>query len=88
MAIPTSTDVPWGNYAPCYAWGGGISASTSLVAGAATLVREYYITQSVLPSAALVKATLITGATDLSPGQYGSGAQQEIPDPPRPNNVE
>ena len=45
------------------------------------------------PSAALVKATLINGAWDMSPGQYGTGATQEIPpvwDAPNdlPNNVE
>jgi subtilisin family serine protease len=89
-AIPTSTDVLWGNYTsnPYYAWGGGTSASTPLVAGAAALVREYYVIQGLSPSAALVKATLINGATDLSPGQYGTGVHQEIPDPPRPNNVQ
>ncbi|HYI09732.1 MAG TPA: S8 family serine peptidase [Thermoanaerobaculia bacterium] len=31
------------------------------------------------PSAALVKATLINGAWDMSPGQYGTGATKEIP---------
>lgn len=31
------------------------------------------------PSAALVKATLINGAWDMAPGQYGSGASQELP---------
>jgi len=31
------------------------------------------------PSAALVKATLINGAWDMTPGQYGTGATQEIP---------
>jgi hypothetical protein len=45
------------------------------------------------PSAALVKATLVSGAWDMSPGQYGTGAGREIPpgwDSPRdlPNDVE
>ena len=31
------------------------------------------------PSAALVKATLIHGAFDLTPGQYGVGSTQEVP---------
>jgi hypothetical protein len=31
------------------------------------------------PSAALVKATLINGAWDMNPGQYGTGATKEIP---------
>ncbi len=35
--------------------------------------------QSFAPSAALVKATLINGAWDMAPGQYGMGATQEIP---------
>jgi hypothetical protein len=63
--------------------------ATPLVAGAAALVRQYYTDQaSITPSAALIKATLVNGAIDLSPGQYGTAARQEIPDPPRPNNVE
>jgi hypothetical protein len=45
------------------------------------------------PSAALVKATLVNGAWDMSPGQYGTGAGREIPpgwDSPHdlPNDVE
>lgn len=31
------------------------------------------------PSAALVKATLINGAWDMAPGQYGTGTTQEMP---------
>ncbi len=31
------------------------------------------------PSAALVKATFINGAWDMAPGQYGTGAQKEVP---------
>jgi subtilisin family serine protease len=75
-----------------YIFSGGTSMSTPLVAGAATLVREFYTTVEGLtapsPSAALIKATLLNGAFDMSPGQYGTGSTQEIPDPPRPNNVE
>jgi hypothetical protein len=68
---------------------GGTSMSTPLAAGAATLVRDFYQdNEGITPSAALIKATLVNGATDISPGQYGTGATQEIPDPPRPNNVE
>ncbi|MEM7581767.1 MAG: S8 family serine peptidase [Acidobacteriota bacterium] len=45
------------------------------------------------PSAALVKATLINGAWDMAPGQYGAGPAQELPpawDAGRdlPNNAE
>jgi subtilisin family serine protease len=75
-----------------YIFSGGTSMSTPLVAGAATLVREFYTDVEGLtapsPSAALIKATLLNGAFDMSPGQYGTGPTQEIPDPPRPNNVE
>jgi len=73
---------------PYYVFSGGTSMSTPLVAGAAALVREFYTDQGVTPSSALVKATLLNGAFDISPGQYGPGGFQEIPDPPRPNNVE
>jgi hypothetical protein len=31
------------------------------------------------PSSALVKATLINGAWDMAPGQYGTGSKKEIP---------
>jgi subtilisin family serine protease len=78
----------WGAYNSHYVYCGGTSMATPLVAGAAALVREYY--REVCnhsPTAALVKATLINGATDIYPGQYGTGSTQEIPTP-RPNNVE
>ncbi len=65
----------------------GTSMATPLAAGAAVLTRQYY-TDVVghTPSAALVKATLLNGAADMFPGQYGVGAQQEIPST-RPTNV-
>jgi subtilisin family serine protease len=79
----------WGTINSRYVYMGGTSMSTPLVAGTAALVREYYAdTEGIAPSAALIKATLVNGATDISPGQYGTGSDQEIPDPPRPNNVE
>jgi hypothetical protein len=71
-----------------YTFSGGTSMSTPLAAGAATLVREFYTNVPITPSAALIKATLLNGAFDMSPGQYGTGSDQEIPAPPRPNNVE
>jgi hypothetical protein len=75
---------------------GGTSMSTPLTAGAATLVRQYYVdgwhpnasritnpapvaADGFNPSSALVKATLVTGAWDMTPGQYGVGVTQEIP---------
>jgi len=60
--------------------------STPLTAGAAALVREYYVIDGLaVPSAALIKATLLNGAYDLNPGQYAL-AYQEIS--ARPNNVQ
>ena len=77
----------WGVYNANYLYCGGTSMSTPLTAGAAALVRQYYRTQkSHTPSAALIKATLINGARELSPGQYGTGPYLEVPI--RPNNVE
>jgi len=62
--------------------------STPLVAGRAALFRQYLVERAGIahPSAALLKAAMINGARSLSPGQYGTGATQEIP--PRPSNVE
>lgn len=78
----------WGAYDANYTYSGGTSMSTPLTAGTAALVREYYRTlRSHAPSAALVKATLINGAANLYPGQYGTGAYLEIP-ASRPNNVQ
>lgn len=77
----------WGVYNADYLYCGGTSMATPLTAGSAALVRQYYRTQkSIMPTAALIKATLINGARDMSPGQYGTGSYLEIPT--RPNNVE
>lgn len=69
-----------------YAYAAGTSFSTPLVAGTAAVVREYYtdIENLASPSAALLKATLINGAYDISPGQYGEGTYQEVSE--RPDN--
>jgi hypothetical protein len=67
----------WGNYAanPYYVYSGGTSMATPLMAGAATLVREYYVeTRGHAPSAALIKATLINSAVDIS--GYGNSTQE------------
>ncbi|WP_292465459.1 PGF-pre-PGF domain-containing protein [Methanolobus sp.] len=65
---------------PEYAYSSGTSMATPLVAGAAALARQYYteIEDLPSPSAALIKATLINGAHDMTPGQYGTGNYQEI----------
>lgn len=65
-----------------YAWKGGTSMATPLTAGAAALAREAYTAlKGTEPSGAMLKALLANGATDMAPGQYGTGAAQEIPHP-------
>jgi hypothetical protein len=80
-----------------YMFESGTSMAAPLTAGSAALVREYYqkIQGRSNPSGALIKATLMNCADEMSPGQYGTwvytgctqaGALQEIA--PRPNNDE
>ena len=73
-----------------YCFMGGTSMATPLAAGCATLVRQYLVEtrRMAAPSAALIKAALAGGARSLSPGQYGTGDDREIPELPRPNSVE
>jgi len=70
-----------------YTVSNGTSMSTPLTAGAVALTRQYFtdILNLDYVSAALLRATLINGATDMAPGQYGGGATQEIP--AGPNNT-
>jgi len=69
-----------------YKYMGGTSMATPLTAGAATLVRQFYVDRKgITPSAALIKATLINGATDMYPGQYSTPQEQPTT---RPNNVQ
>jgi len=97
-------------YRTYYVAMGGTSMANPLTAGAATLVRQYYVDgwhpnnssttnssavsgDAFNPSSALVKATLINGAWNMNPGQYGTGSYYEIPpgwDSPHdlPNNAE
>ena len=53
---------------------GGTSMATPLTAGGAAVVREWLVKQGGVsnPSAALLKAMLLNGAADMSPGQYPS----------------
>jgi subtilisin family serine protease len=52
---------------PAYAYMGGTSMACPLVAGCAALVRQYFVDRrDTLPSAALLKATLVNGARWLT----------------------
>ncbi|HRZ11713.1 MAG TPA: S8 family serine peptidase [Kiritimatiellia bacterium] len=85
-----STDTGWGTVSgnTNYIYMGGTSMATPLTAGSAGLVRQWLVNSAGItnPSAALMKAVLICGARHMAPGQYGTGADQEIPYT-RPNNV-
>ena len=78
----------WGEYDANYAYSGGTSMATPLVAGAGALVRQWLAARGLPnPSAAAVKATLLNTTDDIAPGQYGTGAAREIP-AARPNSVD
>ena len=69
IASTRSSQAGTGNYWDIidddYAYMGGTSMSTPLTAGAAALVRQYYVeNDQTSPSAALIKATLVNGAVD------------------------
>ncbi|MDO8724483.1 MAG: S8 family serine peptidase [Candidatus Methanoperedens sp.] len=77
----------WSDYNTYYRYSGGTSMSTPIVAGIAALIRQYYVqNESISPSAALLKATIINGADNMTPGQYGTGAYKEIQS--RPDNAQ
>lgn len=61
-----------GVYSDYYIYMGGTSMAAPQVSGGAAIVREYFQQFKHDPSAALVKATLINGAHDMTPGQYAS----------------
>lgn len=67
----------WGLLDNDYAWSGGTSMSTPLVAGAAAVTRQYLKESAQIPnpSAALVKAYLMHTSTDLYPGQFGQSGK-------------
>ena len=93
VAVPRAPDsayAGWGtaeNPAEIYVGGTGVAAEQ--IAAAAKQARQWLVeTRGIAaPSAALVKALLVSGARDLAPGQYGVGAKQEIPFG-RPNNAQ
>jgi len=78
-----------------YIYQGGTSMSNPLTAGTCGLIQQYYqegwygdgtknSATAHTPTAALVKATLLNGAWDMTPGQYGTGSYQEVD--ARPDN--
>lgn len=83
-----NVDDGWGAFNQYYYYQGGTSMSTPLTAGAVAVVREWLTARQGIanPSSALMKAVLLNGAVDTSPGQFGAGQQQEIPSH-RPNTV-
>ena len=82
-----TTDTGWAAIDNNYTYMGGTSMATPLTAGATAIIRQFFTDkQGLTPSAALLKATLVNGATDMYPGQYGTGTTQEI-STIRPTNV-
>nr|WP_269669433.1 S8 family serine peptidase [Paenibacillus sp. GSMTC-2017] len=68
-----SSLAPQGKYKPeldaYYAYSSGTSMATPIVTGSTALVRQYYTTtKQIVPSSALLKATLINGAEDIGYG--------------------
>ncbi|MFB3882651.1 MAG: S8 family serine peptidase, partial [Armatimonadota bacterium] len=72
----------WGVVDDDYVQSGGTSMATPLTAGGVALVRQHYTDDlGITPSSALLKATLIATADDLTPGQYpGYQEVSERPD--------
>ncbi len=71
-SVSDNEDV-WGFVDEHYVYMGGTSMATPIVAGSVALIRQNYVEKlNITPSAALLKATVINGASDLQPGQYGN----------------
>lgn len=76
MRSSLSSSQGWGPFNSSYVYYGGTSMSSPITAGMAALVREFYnVTLDMgSPSAALLKATILNGADDMAPGQYGAAS--------------
>ena len=76
---PSAAGYP-ASYDTYFRFDGGTSMACPLTAGTCALIRQFYTDVKGVgaPSAALIKATLISGARDMTPGQYGAGATQDV----------
>jgi subtilisin family serine protease len=65
----------WGILDNYYGYMGGTSMATPLTAGLAGLVRQYFtdVENVSNPLGSLIKAAIINGGFDMTPGQYGAG---------------
>jgi hypothetical protein len=71
--------IQWAAFNTFYHYSGGTSMSCPITAGCTALIRQWLNdNHSHDGSAALVKALLINGATDMQPGQYGGGATRDV----------
>gem|GEM_PF-1912562 len=86
MSVPSSDGDRNGAMDTTYALMQGTSLSTGIAAGDAALISQYYkdgwypvtaaspvVTNGIVPSNALLKATLINGARDATSGTYSNG---------------